>query len=377
MRSRMSAAGIGLAMCLALGAPALAEQAPERSSSGTTLVVPESERAAGRVYHLRYPGHSAQVTFTSEAPLERIVGTTNRVVGYLVAEVDDDGALTGGLRSGAFRLPVASLRSGIPLRDEHMRSERFLHASAHPEVTFVLESTTDIERVREDNGVATYSLTLVGEMTIKGTTRLMRVPARVVFMPESDQTRLAGQGDALALRCSYTIDRADFGIAPNFVTADLADVIEIDQFLVLTTSSRHDRVVATPNGELLASILHAQVLLEDFADTAAAAETARRVLEDASDNAAALETLAWELATTDGAAGPLLRICAEAAERAVALTERESGPLATLARVRLEQGRLDEAVTLQREAVSSAASEEQRHAMQATLDRYEAEAAGR
>ena len=95
-----------VAVSIVLGGTSVAEVA-ERSDSWTTLRVPAEHAQLGRVYYVKYPAHSAQVTFVSDAPIERIVGTSNAVVGYVVAEIKDDQP-TGRIVAGAFRLPVKS-----------------------------------------------------------------------------------------------------------------------------------------------------------------------------------------------------------------------------------------------------------------------------
>lgn len=214
---------------------ALAADAPNRSESGQSLRVPAEHAAMGTVYHVQ-PGKDAQVTFTSDAPLEHIKGVSNQVVGYVVAGTDNP----ANLQAGAFRLPVASFDTGIPLRDEHMQGERWLNAESHPDIVFVLSETRSVQTAREGDGFTTYDVTLVGDMTVKGETKRMEIPARLTFMEESERTRSRAKGDLLALRCDYEINLPDFGVNGGG-GGKVAEVIELDQALFFATVAPEDQ----------------------------------------------------------------------------------------------------------------------------------------
>lgn len=222
---------------LAIGAgAALAETAP-RTEKGQTLVVPEAQAAAGKVYFV-LPGKDGQITFTSDAPFEHIKGTSNRVIGYAIAPTDASQA--GALISGEFVLPVASMQTGIPMRDEHLQSEAWLHAEAHPDITFTLKEVKDADIAKQESGFTTWAVTLVGDMTIHGVTRPMSVPARITSMPESEKTRARAKGDLLAIRCEYAVKLSDFGVAvgsPAMDSGKVSDEIQLDTFLLLSTVS--------------------------------------------------------------------------------------------------------------------------------------------
>lgn len=221
----------------ALAAVALAAAAPaaQRTDAGASLVVPSEHAEKGAVYHVQ-PGKDAQVTFTSDAPLEHIKGVSNQVVGYAVAGTDNP----ADLQAGAYLLPIASLDTGIPLRDEHLQGERWLNASAYPDIAFELTRTKGAELVKDGDGYSTYAVTLVGDMSIKGVTREMEIPARLTFMKETERTRSRARGDLLALRCEYDVALSDFGVDGGG-GPKVADVITIDQVLFLSTVRPEDQ----------------------------------------------------------------------------------------------------------------------------------------
>ncbi|MFG0274392.1 MAG: YceI family protein [Phycisphaerales bacterium] len=231
MRSRLVAA-------LALAcAPLAYAQAPERTESGGTLVVPEEHRALGEVYFVER-GRDVQVTFTSDAPIERVVGTSGEVVGYAVVGADPNDA-DRPLVAGAFRLPVASFETGIPMRNEHLRSDRWMDAAAHPDVHFVLDAFKNATITKRDDakGFTTWEGDLVGAMTIKGATREVRIPATISLLDLGENRAARGGGKKLALRCRYTLNLSDYEIAenePSIAAGRMSDEITLDQFLLLS-----------------------------------------------------------------------------------------------------------------------------------------------
>jgi hypothetical protein len=76
----------------------------------------------------------SRLSFTSDAPLETIVGTTSKASGTLRIDLakPENGA------SGEVVVDIRTLRTGVGLRDEHLRGEDFLNAGAYPSATFKL-----------------------------------------------------------------------------------------------------------------------------------------------------------------------------------------------------------------------------------------------
>lgn len=237
---RLSIAALSL---LAAAAPlAAAKPKAERTERGLTLVVPSENAAKGRVY-FALPGRDAQVTFTSDAPVEHIKGTSNRVVGYLVLS-SAPGDQSVAVAAGEFHLPVASMDTGIPTRNEHLQEPRWLDASSHPDIYFQIAGSRNAARTRVGDGFETHTLTLVGDLTIKGETRAVEIPATVTLMPESEMTRGRAAGDLMGVRATFTVMLADYGVAvgdPALSAGKVSGEIELDVALFLATTSPEDR----------------------------------------------------------------------------------------------------------------------------------------
>lgn len=115
----------------------------------------------------------------------------------------DFGSVTGsgeiaadGTGSGSLAVDAASLDTKHAKRDKHLRSNDFFDAEAFPAITFTAARIT-----ATGEGAAQVE----GELTVRDTTRGLSFPARV----EQQGT------DAVVLRASVEIDRADFGMTWN------------------------------------------------------------------------------------------------------------------------------------------------------------------
>lgn len=222
--------------------------AAPRTPSGLALVVPEEHAALGRVYEVM-PGQDAQATFTSEALLGRIVGTSAAAVGYLITPLvfPSDAAVSEipPIYTGEFRVPVASIDTGIPARNEHMRSSRWLDAVEAPDLVFRLDHAEHAAPLLASgqagvpDGARIWSIDLVGEITVHGVTRPLRVTAaRLTALPESPITHRRGPGDLLILRAEFELNLRDFNINDPAISAGLvSETIAVDVFLPLSTAS--------------------------------------------------------------------------------------------------------------------------------------------
>lgn len=178
-------------------------------------------------------GEEAQVLFTSRAPLENIVGKSNKVVGYAVAGPTDNPAKLVGAH---WVLPVESMATGIPLRDAHMAGDEWLHAKEFPTIEFKLTKVEDIKEVKRGEGFSTWQATLVGQMTLHGVTKELSVPeAKLSFLDASDRTASIAPGDLLFVKTSYTVKLSDFGIRHKDVPDKVSDEIRLEQTLRLST----------------------------------------------------------------------------------------------------------------------------------------------
>ncbi len=224
---------LGLAVAAAIATVGLTGASAQAASDAKTLDVPEEHRAMGTVYYVMpgKPGDNAdQIRFSNEPPkstdpVDTFTGYSNSVIGYVV--LGSGG--TADIVAGEFRLPVDSLDSGIPLRNKHTRSKKWLFAKKHPNIIFKLSGVSGIKSVSGGTGDS-YEGTIAGEMTIKGGTSEMSVPAKITLVSGT------ARGDLLRIQATYSVSLSDFGVKNGIVGKKVANEIQLEQYLVLSTT---------------------------------------------------------------------------------------------------------------------------------------------
>lgn len=334
----------------------LAGDVPPRSQAGQTLEPTKSDLDTGEIYHI-YPGEDTQLAATSDAQLQRIGVTCRRIVGYFVAPFDRAESDPPIVR-GYGRIPVASLDTGSSALNDILRSA-VLGADKSPEIEFAITSTRDTRKTSKEKEPATYSLTLVGQVMIKGKPVDVAAPATVTLLPFTFRTMARYPGDILTVRAALDLKLADLGIEkPGREWADkIADSVRVDLFLLANTVSPEkslDPALKQPH-----NIRHMQFMtrLRDFDDPAAAYELGRKFMKEVWDDPAPLIRLAGETAAEDGIRTRDWAFALEAAQRACELSKNENAAhLDTLARVQFERGDLSEALRVQKIAVEKSAA---------------------
>ncbi len=162
----------------------------------------ETGAASGTVYWLGTATKHTNITFTSEADIENIYGITNVSSGNVRVDWEKKKG------SAAVTVPVASLKTGIDLRDEHLRSDKWLDAEKYPDITFTAESF-DLVQKNAEKGL--WETKVAGKLTIHGVTRDLETTARVVrHSPEL--SKKIGNGEWVRIVAAFDVTIADFGV---------------------------------------------------------------------------------------------------------------------------------------------------------------------
>ncbi len=137
------------------------------------------------------PMHSC-VGFSVRHLMSRVRGTFRQVDGAIVIGPSlGDCSTTATMRAD-------SVDTGVAPRDADLRSAGFLDAEHHPDLTFTSSA------VHQDGG----ALTIVGDLTIRGTSREVRLQAELLGLDESG---LQGE-QRIGFSARTTIRRSDFGV---------------------------------------------------------------------------------------------------------------------------------------------------------------------
>ena len=156
----------------------------------------------GKVYRFGTDTKHTNVTFVSEAEIENIYGMSHSAKGRTWLDFD---ALKGKCNVS---VPVASLDTGIPLRNEHLRSSTWMDAEKHPDVTLVSDGF-DLVAKNKDKGI--YEAKFKGKLTIHGVTKDLETTAKVVKLAE-EQGKKIGDGDWIRVTAGFDVTIKDFGI---------------------------------------------------------------------------------------------------------------------------------------------------------------------
>jgi polyisoprenoid-binding protein YceI len=185
------------------------------------LALAGTASAQSRTFAARNDGGS-RIQFVSDAPLETITGVSSHVTGEL--NVDPANLSTA---RGTIRVRVDTIRTGIDLRDEHLRAENWLDAGRYPDVIFEITRVEGAQRL-EPNRPA--NLRLHGRFTLHGVTREIVANAQVRFIPLNDELRAARvTGDVIRGQANFTVQLTDYNVSvPAIVRLKVANEIRVN-----------------------------------------------------------------------------------------------------------------------------------------------------
>jgi polyisoprenoid-binding protein YceI len=165
--------------------------------------------ALGQARTLSVAPDKSRVMFESAARLETINGVSDEVSG----RAEFDPADLSGARATVV-VPVSSIRTGIDLRDEHLRGDKWLDADNHPEIRFELDRVEGPSQLARDEEIGAK---LHGRFTARGVTR-----------PVVANARLKWTGSAVEVKARFQVKLSDHGIEiPNVVRLKVANEITV------------------------------------------------------------------------------------------------------------------------------------------------------
>lgn len=122
------------------------------------------------------------------------------------------------------RIDANSINTRNERRDNHLRSDDFFDAENHPTLTFESKRVENVEEGR---------FQVVGDLTIRGTTREVVLDAELVGEADMGDTR------RVAIEAETTIDRFDYGLHWDRVTEAGGLVVGRDVTIVLEIQGFH------------------------------------------------------------------------------------------------------------------------------------------
>ena len=179
------------------------------------------------------PGGRDVLTFDSKAPLEKIVGTTNKIMGDVQVNPQD---ITKGLKA-SFTLDLASLKTGIDKRDEHMR-DNFLETAKYPKAMLTIDKVTKASDNMLMDG-KTLTVDAEGTLSLHGVKNAVQLKdIMVTYFDESEATKGKMPGDLLIINGGFSLNLPDYNIeVPQFIFLKLAETIKVSVDLTGSTAT--------------------------------------------------------------------------------------------------------------------------------------------
>jgi polyisoprenoid-binding protein YceI len=180
----------------------------------------DTKAAAAKTFYVDAQAGSNQVSFSSQSTIEDFTGVCNKVSGQCQLDPKNLESF-----SGKFSVRVEDMRTGIDLRDTHMRSEDWLDATKHPEIVIDVKSASDVKKTNAN----TATMNLVGACTIRGKTNAITIPATLSYLDESPETQKKVKGDLFRLRSEFKVKLSDYGVTgpkgTDFIGLKVSDEI--------------------------------------------------------------------------------------------------------------------------------------------------------
>ena len=171
------------------------------SAAGLTLWSAEYISAEYINYKIT-PGEPNMVKFTSDAPLETIVGETKQIEGSLYADPENLDDST----KAEFEVQMESIDTGNGIRNGHMR-DNHLHTDEHPISKFVLKEIKGLSERKLTPGQP-EKFTAVGDFTLHGVTREVQPEITAVWNPDQKSIDITAKFEVLLQ--DYEIPRPKF-----------------------------------------------------------------------------------------------------------------------------------------------------------------------
>jgi polyisoprenoid-binding protein YceI len=177
-------------------------------TAATVIAAPLSPlaHAQAKRFVVRNDGGS-RVQFVSDAPLETITGVTSGLSGELRVDPRDLSTVRGRVQA-----TVASLRTGVDLRDENLREEGWLYEAQN---THAVIEVTRVEGSAELRPNEAITAEVRGRFMLHGVTRDVATTARVRLIPLTEElARTPGiNGDVLRIQATFTVRLTDYNVS--------------------------------------------------------------------------------------------------------------------------------------------------------------------
>ncbi|MBW3635611.1 MAG: YceI family protein [Armatimonadetes bacterium] len=188
-------------------------------------------QGATRAYFANDPIGRNVVSILSQAPLETMLTTTGQIEADI--KINPNNVLDNP--RARFQIPLASLDTGIKMRNDHMMGEEWLDAAKYPTISFTLlrPLSSTVPAPRATPG-AKGAMPVEGELEFHGVKKTVTANVEVEVIGESEDTKARLAGELMHIRATFPLKLDDFGVvipeAARFKVANVQDV-RVDVFV--------------------------------------------------------------------------------------------------------------------------------------------------
>jgi len=164
------------------------------------------------------------VTFISDAPMEKIVGTAeNGLTGAFTMDINHPEETRGKIV-----VEVRSMKTAITRRDESMYGTQWLDANKYPNIVYEIASMKDV-KVNKSGGKTTVTATAVGTFTCHGVTKPLTAQLEITYLAESAETKKRASGDLVLVTAKFDVALKDYEIKgkSGLVGSSVGEVINV------------------------------------------------------------------------------------------------------------------------------------------------------
>lgn len=136
------------------------------------------------------PAHSSLTFFVRHMGISNVRGHFDKFDGSILLD-------KGEVREASGTIQTGSINTGVPKRDDHLRTADFFDASTYPVITF---KTRKVEK-------AEGKTVLIADFTMRGVTRELRLPITLSGPIKDPQGNIR-----IGIEAEIDINRRDYGI---------------------------------------------------------------------------------------------------------------------------------------------------------------------
>jgi polyisoprenoid-binding protein YceI len=163
----------------------------------------------------------SSIQFVSDAPLEKFTGKSTSLSGEV--SVDPTKIEKG---KAELKCEVATIKTNLALRDEHLAAENWLDAKKYPQAKFVITKISGASALKPND---VTEVKVSGKFTLHGVTKDVSTTAKVRYTP--------GAAAALRIVSTFTVHLEDYKVSiPSIVALKVSPDIVVNVDVKATAS---------------------------------------------------------------------------------------------------------------------------------------------